>query len=101
METFAGKDLMQIEMEHFDAASEEQKLLKARFTKTITTSTDDDKTPKAGKSPTQATGPSVKTETTKISESVIIAADKEVDTPTDSTTIVSPATDGKEVAKGV
>ncbi|KAF8516230.1 cysteine proteinase [Gautieria morchelliformis] len=95
-EIFSGKDLMQMEMAHFDAASEEQKVLKARFTKSVTISTDDETTPKAGNTLTQTTGPSVITETTKISESVIIAADKELDTPADSTTIIaSPTTEGK------
>ena len=102
VETFAGKDLMQIEVAHFEAASEQQKVLKSRFTKnsTISTGVENKKTTTEGDmSVTKETDATVKTETTEIS--VIIPADKESSKPAESVTVASPTTKEKDATNGV
>jgi hypothetical protein len=81
-EIFAGRDIMQIEMAHFTAVSEEHKVLKARFTKSATTLADGAETKKetvdASKVVAPDAEPNVKKETVDASKTVAPEADPNV-----------------------
>ena len=87
---------MQIEMAHFEAVSEEHKVLKARFTKSTTTLADGEEKTKealeANKTVPKEATPNVIIEKTEVS--VIIPAEKDAiaDKPTEATIVASPKT---------
>lgn len=102
---------MKIEIAHFEAVSEEQKELKARFTKNASIIADgkDERTAveavmtatqkavvEASKTTTQDTTSSVKSETTELSVTIPILADKEAAAgkPTESVIVDSPIATG-------
>lgn len=92
----AGKDIMQIEMAHFEAVSEEHKVLKARFTKSATTLADGEEKTKEpleanNTVPKEAT-PNVITETTEVSVIIPVEKDATADKPTEPTIVASPKT---------